>query len=302
MLGVGLPATVGCAGAGAVRLDDARVAFAVRSALVNDSAVGLAVIDITVVDGVVTLEGRMPSEAERLRALEVTRAVQGVRRIEDRISIGPGPAAVGPAGEASPRPPDLEQRGRMSTLTTEYERRLPHHLAVGGVFTKPLSKTSTLDGLPSIGPVFRLGRGAGLRPVLTLTRLRADLPEALGTDAFGELRLLVLGGGLGYAFVFDRWSVSVGGSAAWSFNHIRLEPGPAVPVDRAVPVAASSSPAAQGGATLWYEASRRVSVGLSGAYLLTRPQATWLQANSFFRRRLDADTVLISAGVAWWLF
>jgi hypothetical protein len=190
----------------------------------------------------------------------------------------------------------------MSTLTTDYERRPWRHFAAGGAFTKPLSKTSTLDGLPSISPVFRLGRGAGLRPVLTLTRVRADLPEALGTNAFGELRLFVVGGGLGYAFVFDRWSLSVGGSGAWSFNHIRLEPGPTVPSDIPVPVAASGSPAAQGGATLWYEASRRIAVGVSGTYLLTRPQATWLQANSFFQRRLDADTVLISAGIAWWLF
>jgi hypothetical protein len=57
-----------------------------------------------------------------------------------------------------------------------------------------------------------------------------------------------------------------------------------------------------GKATVWYEATRRVSIGFSGGYLFTRPAATWLEGNRFTRQRVNADTWLAGVGLAYWLF
>jgi BON domain len=293
MLTLACSLTLGCATTGSsFRLEDAELSFAVRTALVNDASLGTAPIEVTVATGIVTIAGQVPTAEERLRAVALVRSVPGVRRVDDALTVGRGPTA----------PLVTREPTRPAALASDVGRSLPHHFAVGGTFTMPVSGSETLHGLRAFGPVFRLGRGAGWHPQVTLARVRADLPATAGTDAFGQLRMLIVGGGLGYGLRSSRWILSVGASAAVSFNNVRLDPGPEVPQNVSLPVAASTSPAILAGSTVWYEANRRMSIGVTTVYLFARPQATWLEGSRFVDRRLNADTVRIGISAAWWVF
>jgi hypothetical protein len=272
-------------------MEDVALAFAVRTALVNDASVGATPVEVTVVDGVVTLTGHVPSVTDRDRVIALARAVPGVRRVVSELRVSEEAPAT-----------DVAETFRTSTITADPDDALPRLFAVGGGLSIPLTQSDTLDGLPTFWPVFRFGRVAGWHPVATLNWIRAELPPAAGTDAFGELRMLVVGGGLAYGFRAQRWMVSVGASAAASFNHVRLDPGPSLPESGGLPVAASNSPALVVGSSVWFDATRRLSLGVSGHYLFTRPGATWLEGSQFVERDLDADSIRLGFNAAWWLF
>ena len=210
-----------------------RLAFAVRTALVNDAEVGAASIEVLARDGVVTLDGRVATSAERERIVGLARGVSGVRRVETRITVG-APSAIAP----SDTPDAARQR---STLPPPDPWPPSRHFALGGAVEWARMQSSTLDGAWSIGPALRFGRGSGLRPTFSIAWLRSDLPPTLGTDAFGSLRQALVVGGVAYAWTGERWSLSTSLAAGFSFNHIRLEPGSVVPADASLPVAVDGS-------------------------------------------------------------
>jgi hypothetical protein len=215
-----------------------------------------------------------------------------VGRVENHLTISTQPSEVPVPGSAA-----------ASALPAETPPPPARYLAVGAHLVVPTQSSDTLDGAVSLGPVFRLGRGRGWRPVFVWTRLRSDLPPVVAdAEPFGELRMSTLTLGLGYAIAGDAWSFSPSLTAGYSFNHMRLDPGFVVPQDVSLPVAASGSPAVLAGTTLWIEATRRVSVGVSAGYLFARPQSTWLDGDRFTRRRLHADAWLTGVSIAYWVF
>jgi hyperosmotically inducible protein len=66
-------------------LEDARLSAAVRTAILNDPELGLRRIAVDAHDGVVTLDGTVPSGAEARRAVAVARAVAGVREVTSSL-------------------------------------------------------------------------------------------------------------------------------------------------------------------------------------------------------------------------
>jgi hypothetical protein len=287
-------AMAGCSQAIRLPVEDMTLAFSVRTAIVNDREVGAAPIEVEARDGVVTLDGHVATSGERDRIVSLARSVAGVKRVESRITLGTAAVAD---GAAPPAP-----AGRRSALPPADPWPLGRYFAVGGTIEAPRMRSDGLDGLWSFGPAFRFGRGAGLKPALTLTSLRADLPPSPGTSAFGDLRLTVVGIGVAYAITGERWSLTPSLTAGYSFNHIRLDPGFAVPPDTSLPVAASGSFALTPGVTLWREVSPRVSLGFKAGYLLTRPNASWLEGDRFIRRRLTADALVVGLSAAYWVF
>ncbi len=87
-------------------LEDATVTSRIKSGLLRDPVVAGSAIGVEVQDGVVTLTGRVPSEAVAARAVDIARNTEGVRRVEDRLVRGgqaSGSADV-PAGPAPAAP------------------------------------------------------------------------------------------------------------------------------------------------------------------------------------------------------
>jgi hyperosmotically inducible protein len=61
----------------------------VKTALLNDAVVGARRIDVHATAGDIILSGRVASEAERDRAVQIARSVDGVTSVSSRLEIRP---------------------------------------------------------------------------------------------------------------------------------------------------------------------------------------------------------------------
>ncbi|HEY9530114.1 MAG TPA: BON domain-containing protein, partial [Burkholderiales bacterium] len=66
---------------------NAELAKRVRQALESEAKIQAAAIDVTAADGNVTLWGTASSAGERSRAAQVAGKVQGVKAVENKISV-----------------------------------------------------------------------------------------------------------------------------------------------------------------------------------------------------------------------
>jgi hyperosmotically inducible protein len=69
-------------------LRDGSLTARVKTALLADENVPASQIDVDSNDGVVTLSGRLSSEAQVQRALEIARKVDGVQRVDNKLTAG----------------------------------------------------------------------------------------------------------------------------------------------------------------------------------------------------------------------
>jgi osmotically-inducible protein OsmY len=70
-------------------LDDTTITTRVKTALLNDPAIGGFRIDVDTVKSVVTLTGRVKSQSERDQAVGLARGVTGVSEVKDALQIIP---------------------------------------------------------------------------------------------------------------------------------------------------------------------------------------------------------------------
>jgi hyperosmotically inducible protein len=70
-------------------IKDAWLVMKVHSEMIDEGVLSGSNIDVDVKDGVVTLQGTVPSEAGRARALEVARKNDGVKNVVDQLRIAP---------------------------------------------------------------------------------------------------------------------------------------------------------------------------------------------------------------------
>ena len=68
-------------------LDDAALTTKIKSKMALDDSVQARRIDVTTSAGVVTLRGRVSSEAEHQRALHLARETAGVKSVNDELRI-----------------------------------------------------------------------------------------------------------------------------------------------------------------------------------------------------------------------
>jgi hyperosmotically inducible protein len=68
---------------------DGWLVMKVHSEFVNEDVLSGSNIDVDVKNGVVTLQGTVPSEAARARALALAKANDGVKSVVDQLKIGP---------------------------------------------------------------------------------------------------------------------------------------------------------------------------------------------------------------------
>jgi hyperosmotically inducible protein len=80
-------------------IDDTTITTRVKTAMLNDPSVGGLRIDVDTFKGVVTLSGRVKSEAEKQQAVTLARRVSGVTEVKDSLQVLPeaGPATPPPA-------------------------------------------------------------------------------------------------------------------------------------------------------------------------------------------------------------
>jgi len=70
-------------------IDDASITTRVKTAMLNDPAVGGLRIDVDTYKGVVTLSGRVKSEAERQQAISLAHRINGVVEVKDALQVIP---------------------------------------------------------------------------------------------------------------------------------------------------------------------------------------------------------------------
>src|SRR5687768_12172504 len=88
------------------QLADSWLTTKIQAQYFADDDIKAAEINVSSRDGVVTISGRVDDENTREQALDIARYTDGVRRIEDLLAVGPGPATARTevAVDASPRP------------------------------------------------------------------------------------------------------------------------------------------------------------------------------------------------------
>jgi len=70
-------------------IDDATVTTRVKTALINEPNVAAGSIDVDTFKGVVTLSGRVKSNEEATRAVEVARRTTGVKDVKSTLQVIP---------------------------------------------------------------------------------------------------------------------------------------------------------------------------------------------------------------------
>ena len=79
----------GCASTGGTSyFDDAMVTARVKKAIYNEPSLKVADIGVTTEDSTVSLSGMVKTRAERIKATEVARKVEGVKRVKNELKVG----------------------------------------------------------------------------------------------------------------------------------------------------------------------------------------------------------------------
>ena len=82
-------AAIGCGKTIGETIDDTTITTRVKTSMLNDPAVGGMRIDVDTNKGVVTLSGRVKSQAEHDQALALARQVDGVTEVKDALQVIP---------------------------------------------------------------------------------------------------------------------------------------------------------------------------------------------------------------------
>jgi osmotically-inducible protein OsmY len=84
-----LAVTVSCGKTVGEAIDDTTITTRVKTAMLNDPAVGGLRIDVDTFKGVVTLSGSVKNQAEKNQAIELARRTSGVTEVKDALQINP---------------------------------------------------------------------------------------------------------------------------------------------------------------------------------------------------------------------
>ena len=83
------PLLAGCGKTVGETIDDATITTRVKTAFINDPLVGALRIDVDTFKGVVTLSGRVKSDQEQQRAIELAKKIRGVVDVKSTLVIQP---------------------------------------------------------------------------------------------------------------------------------------------------------------------------------------------------------------------
>jgi osmotically-inducible protein OsmY len=86
---IAAPLATGCGKTVGETIDDTTITTRVKTAMLNDPAVGGLRIDVDTFKGAVTLSGRVKSEAEKQQAISLARGISGVTEVKDALQVIP---------------------------------------------------------------------------------------------------------------------------------------------------------------------------------------------------------------------
>ncbi len=287
--------TVACAGALAPAfagaqdpVRDAQLAVRVKTALINDPVLGTMPIDVAARAGAVTLRGAVGSAADAERAVALTRGVAGVASVRSELDV----VAGGPPSRERPR----------TTLPALAPPRSGDPLRLIGVGVSGTAMSpprGTLDRTLGVGAIFRLGPAAGLNPTFAFSWMKTRFAAGSGVSPGTGLSVRPVMGGVEYRVGEGRVSAAGSVVAGYAFNGLSIDTGDAG-AERAVAV--EDSWVWRVGGSVWVDVTRRFGVNVFGGYLFNRPELTLLRGESVTTRRVSANTAIVSAGLAWWVF
>jgi osmotically-inducible protein OsmY len=81
--------TIGCGKTVGEAIDDTTITTRVKTAMLNDPGVGGLRVDVDTFKGVVTLSGRVKTQAEKDQAIALARGISGVVEVKDAMQIIP---------------------------------------------------------------------------------------------------------------------------------------------------------------------------------------------------------------------
>lgn len=84
-----LPLTAACGKTVGETIDDTTITTRVKTAMLNDPAVGGLRIDVDTYKGVVTLSGRVKNQTEHDQAIALARRTTGVVEVKDALQVIP---------------------------------------------------------------------------------------------------------------------------------------------------------------------------------------------------------------------
>ncbi len=84
-----VPLTAACGKTVGETIDDTTITTRVKTAMLNDPAVGGLSINVDTFKGVVTLSGRVKTQTERTQALTLARRTTGVVEVKDALQVIP---------------------------------------------------------------------------------------------------------------------------------------------------------------------------------------------------------------------
>jgi osmotically-inducible protein OsmY len=84
-----VPLTAGCGKTVGETIDDTTITTRVKTSMLNDPAVGGLRIDVDTFKGVVTLSGRVKTQAEKNQAIALARRTEGVVEVKDALQVIP---------------------------------------------------------------------------------------------------------------------------------------------------------------------------------------------------------------------
>lgn len=277
----------GCGPAIQTGFEDAQLTMRVKTALLNDSELGTEPIDVAVRGGLVQLSGRVAHAEQIAKAERLVRGVPGVHEVELALDVGP-PEFVG-----------RDRPGRLSSLTpreTDAPLRLVG-LGAGGTFGFPPHET--IGNWVGFGPVIRLRPRTGWGPSVGFSWTRTPLGDTGGQAGLADLVVRPVMGGIEYGLSRGSAVAAFSLVGGYAFNSLAVDDSRVGP-GRAI--AADNSLAFRAGLSVWYDISPRVGLNVFGGYRVVRPRVTFASDTDVTRRRLNADAVLVSVGVAYWVF
>ena len=287
----------GCAAAiDPIDVSAAQTAARVTTALVNDPTVGIRPIEVWMgPGGVAHLSGRVRSAEEAARAVEVARSVAGVNRVESSLEVGGEPSPV-PAGE-----PRRRADPRRDAAAEFAELESTHDLfAIGAALGWSRPGSRLLDSRVSVGPLFRIGAGAGLGPTIGFGWFQTHVtPDPTRGGAASTVRVRPVMAGLSYTVRVDRLAVSPSIVAGYAFNSL------AVPNSGGagrLAVGVDNGFAWRPAVSVWIDTGRRTAVNLSVGRVMTSLRMTFVEDGRIDRARVSGNTTIVQVGVAYKLF
>jgi hypothetical protein len=245
---------------------------------------------VRVASGVATLTGRVPTQADVTRVVEIARGVSGVTSVRPNLQVGavPSPAA------ADDEPPPAAGRDEPDAP--------PGLLAIGASVAWSQPGSASLENRLAVGPVVKIGSAAGFGPAIGFDWYQAEL-DAGGDAAETRIRVKPIMAGVGYTWRGNRLSIAPSIVAGYAFNRLSInDTAPAVTSVTAVPVDVGNSFAWRIGASAWFDLTRRVAMTVSAGRLMTGLRLTVLEDGRLDRRDASGDTTILRGGLAYRIF